>query len=388
MHIKPSLNWKLSALAVAVALSACGGGDDDKNPLGINAVKVIGDSLSDGGTFSGIPGGARIASVQGSSDEPNVLWVERVAKAYELAPLCPVYKFNGTTFAANTQAGCTNFAIGGARINNPAASGGAAAPLSIGKQLTDAAAKGWGAKDLVLVDGGGNDAADVVGAYLGAAADQGAAYQALLLTLIPATTLQTVLAGANGPENAGGLYMQALADNFAGTIKAQALDKGAKQVVVANIPTITYTPRFQAVLDQIGASAAGPAGRAQAEALFRGWVNAFNQRLAANFSGESRVKVVDLATRFTDQVLNPAKYNLTNVTLPVCGAAWVTVVPQRSFAECTASALSATTPPPGAPSGSGWWQRYLFADGFHPTPYGHQLFANQVLDLLDDADWH
>ena len=189
MHIKPCLNWKLSALAVAVALSACGGGDDDKNPLGINAVKVIGDSLSDGGTFSGIPGGARIASVQGSSDEPNVLWVERVAKAYELAPLCPVYKFNGTTFAANTQAGCTNFAIGGARINNPAASGGAAAPLSIGKQLTDAAAKGWSAKDLVLVDGGGNDAADVVGAYLGASADQGAAYQALLLTLIPATTL-------------------------------------------------------------------------------------------------------------------------------------------------------------------------------------------------------
>ena len=357
MHIKPSLNWKLSALAVAVALSACGGGDDDKNPLGINAVKVIGDSLSDGGTFSSIPGGARIASVQGSSDEPNVLWVERVAKAYELAPLCPVYKFNGTTFAANTQAGCTNFAIGGARINNPAASGGAAAPLSIGKQLTDAAAKGWGAKDLVLVDGGGNDAADVVGAYLGASADQGAAYQAL-------------------------------ADNFAGTIKAQALDKGAKQVVVANIPTITYTPRFQAVLDQIGASAAGPAGRAQAEALFKGWVNAFNQRLAANFSGESRVKVVDLATRFTDQVLNPAKYNLTNVTLPVCGAAWVTVLPQRSFAECTASALSATTPPPGAPSGSGWWQRYLFSDGFHPTPYGHKLFADQVLDVLDDADWH
>ena len=206
----------------------------------------------------------------------------------------------------------------------------------------------------------------MVGAPLCAAADQGAAYQALLLTLIPATTLQTVVAGANGPENAGGLYMQALADNFAGTIKAQALDKGAKQVVVANIPTITYTPRFQAVLDQLGASAAGPAGRAQAEALFKGWVNAFNQRLAANFSGESRVKVVDLATRFTDQVLNPAKYNLTNVTLPVFGAAWVTVVPKRSFAECTASAMSATTPPPGAPSGSGLSLRSLFSQTLLP----------------------
>ena len=48
----------------------------------------------------------------------------------------------------------------------------------------------------------------------------------------------------------------------------------------------------------------------------------------------------------------------------------------------------ASTPPPGAPSGSGWWQRYLFSDGFHPTPYGHKLFADQVLDVLDDADWH
>ena len=29
MRFKPLLNWKLTALAVAVALSACGGGDDD-----------------------------------------------------------------------------------------------------------------------------------------------------------------------------------------------------------------------------------------------------------------------------------------------------------------------------------------------------------------------
>ena len=385
MHIKPSLNWKLSALAVAVALSACGGGDDDKNPLGINAVKVIGDSLSDGGTFSSIPGGARIASVQGSSDEPNVLWVERVAKAYELAPLCPVYKFNGTTFAANTQAGCTNFAIGGARINNPASAGGAAAPLSIVKQLQDGAAAGWSAKDLLLIDGGGNDAADLVGAYLGAAADGGAQFNELVFSLL-AVGIQPSFTPEGG-QSLGTTYMQALADRFTSAIRSNVLDKGAKQVVVANIPTITYTPRFQAVLAQIGASA-GADAKAQSEALFKGWVNAFNQRLAANFSGESRVKVVDLATRFTDQVLNPAKYNLTNVTLPVCGAAWVTVVPQRSFAECTASALSATTPPPGAPSGSGWWQRYLFSDGFHPTPYGHKLFADQVLDVLDDADWH
>ena len=389
MQFKPFLNWKLSALAVAVALSACGGGDD--NPQGLSAVKVIGDSLSDSGTFTAMQGGPRIFSVQGSADEPNVIWTERVAKAYDLKPLCPVYQFNGTEFSRNSTAGCTSYAVGGARINNPATAGGAAAPFSVIRQLQDAATKGWSDKDLVLVDGGGNDAADLVRAYLGAATDKGAAYSALLATVLPAATLQTVLAGANGPETAGGVYMQALADNLTAAVRTQALDKGAKYVLVSNVPPITYTPLFQNVLDQIAAASgggtAGATARAQAEGLFKAWVNAFNQKLAANFASESRVKVFDLAGNFADQMTNPAKYGLSNVTLPVCGADWVTVVPKREFIQCTASALSATTPPPGAPAGTGWWQRYLFSDGFHPTPYGHQLFGDEVIKLLQTNNW-
>jgi len=381
-------NWKLPiVLAAIAALSACGGGDD-RNPLGIDSVKVFGDSLSDSGTFAGLPGVTRTFTVQGTAEEPSVLWVERVAKAFDTAPLCPVYKFNGQAFAPNSQPNCTNYAIGGARINNPADSGGAQAPLAIGYQLAHAAGAGWRARDLLLVDGGGNDAADLVGAYLGASADHGAKYMALLGTLVPANVLQQVLDGPNGPENAGGVYMQALADHFSRSIRTQALDKGAKQVVVANIPTITYTPRFQAVLAQIE-NAAGAAARAQAEGLFKGWVDAFNRKLAGNFNGESRVRVVDVASRFADWVVNPAKYGLSNSALPVCGAEWIpaSVVPQRDFSQCTAAALSATTPPPGAPSGANWWQHYLFSDGFHPTPYGHQLFADQVIDVLEDIDW-
>ena len=398
MRFKPLLNWKLTALAVAVALSACGGGDDDDdNPLGINAVKVVGDSLSDSGTFAGVPGGPRIASVQGSADEPHVLWVERIAKAYDVKPLCPVYKFNGQTFTPNPQPGCTNYAIGGARINNPASAGGAAAPLSIVKQLQDGAAAGWRDRDLVVIDGGGNDAADLIGAYLagGDLNTTASAYGALVHSLVKDPgDWQTIFwtLPSTPRETAGAIYMQRLADSFASAIKAQALDKGAKHVVVANIPTITYTPRFQAVLDQIaaaqGGGTTGATARAQAEGLFKNWINAFNQRLAANFSGESRVKVVDVATRFTDQMTNPSKYGLTNATLPVCGAEWITVVPHRPLGECTAAALSATTPPPGAPTGASWWQRFMFSDGFHPTPYGHQLFAEQVMDVLDEADWY
>ncbi len=385
MHTQPVMNWKLPIVLAAIAvLSACGG--DDHNPLGIDTIKVAGDSLSDSGTFAGLPGMPRTFTVQGSAEEPNVTWVERIAKAYEVTPLCPVYKFNGQTFTLNSAPGCTNYAIGGARINNPAKLGGAESPQAIGRQLQHAAATGWHAKDLLLVDGGGNDAADLIEAYLGASSDQGAAYMTLLGSLVPPAELQQVMDGPNGPENAGGVYMQALADSLTGSVRTHALDQGAKQVLVANIPDITYTPDFQAVLARIE-QAAGAERRAQAEGLFKSWIGTYNQRLAANFKNEARVAVYDLESSFTSMMTSPARHGLTDVTLPVCGADWITVVPKRSFAECTASALSATTPPPGAPSGASWWQRFMFADGFHPTPYGHQLFADPVIELLDEIDW-
>ena len=391
----PRWSWKLSALAVAVAvtLTACGGGDDNNgdNPLGITAVKVFGDSLSDSGTFQGLPGVGRTFTVQGSRSEPNVLWVEHVTAAYGLAAQCPVYRFNGVAFARNSTPGCTNYAVGGGRISNPLAAGGIAAPLSILRQLEDGANAGWSKTDLLIVDGGGNDAADLIGTYLGASRDKGVAYTALLSTLIPAQTLANVLAGPNGAETAGALYMQALADTFANGVRTQALAKGAQQVVVANMPTITYTPRFQAVLDQVagaaGGGAAGSAARAQAESLFQGWINAFNQRLSTSFGGEPRVRVFDFAGRFTDQMLHPGAWGVTNVTLPVCGGSGVTAVPERNFADCTAAALSATPAPAGSPGGTNWWERYFFADGFHPTPYGHALMANELIDMLDKQDW-
>ena len=392
MNIKTSTHWKLAlALTAAAALTACGGGSDNNEPAPpaprVSAVKVVGDSLSDSGTF-----GLK-ATIQASADEPNVLWVERIAKSYDLAPLCPVYRLDkidevhGMTFAPNSQPGCTNFAIGGGRINNTLRDGGAEGELSVLRQLRDAGTAGWKATDLLVADGGGNDAADLVGAYLGAPSDQGAAYMTLLGTVIPSATLQAVLAGPNGLETAGGLYMQTLADSFAASIRTNGLDKGLQQALVANMPTITYTPRFQAVLALVE-QAGGPAVRAQAEGLFKGWVNAFNQRLAEKFADEPRVKVMDVATRFTSFVAQPQNYGLSNVTLPACGAEWIpdSIVPHREFADCTAAALAATTPPPGS-SGSDWWKRFLFSDGFHPTPYGHQLMGEQAVDLLGQADW-
>jgi phospholipase/lecithinase/hemolysin len=51
---------------------------------------------------------------------------------------------------------------------------------------------------------------------------------------------------------------------------------------------------------------------------------------------------------------------------------------------CTSTALDAA-PPAGATAG--WWQNWAFADGFHPTPYGHRLLAASVSRALARAGW-
>ncbi|WP_028602376.1 SGNH/GDSL hydrolase family protein [Ottowia thiooxydans] len=382
--------WTLPVLAACAILAACGGGGTEPagNPAGIKTVKVMGDSLADNGTFAGIPGMSRTFTVQGSSSEPNVIWTERVAANVGASPMCAYYRFNGSGFTPTP--GCTSFAIGGGRINAFTQPGGQQSPLSVVKQITDAAKAGTGFQksDLVLIDGGGNDAADLIGAYIGAARDGGAAYAALLGSLLPQATLQALMAQPQGAEKAGGAYMTALADLLYGTIKSQALDQGAEHVAVLNMPPVTLTPRFQMVLKAI-AAAQGEAASAQAGALFDVWVQTFNARLAQEVGAEKRVIVVDFYTNFVNEMKNPAQYGLTNVTTPACPPSGVGSdgLPTYSFATCTAASLSAMTPPAGSTGGTNWWTTYAFADSFHPTPYGYQLMAQMVTVDLAKAGW-
>ena len=183
--------------------------------------------------------------------------------------LCNFFTFTGTTFAANTaKTGCTNFAIGGGRITYTGAGASPANPLNVGVQMATYASLGsYTASDLVIVDGGGNDTADLVGAYLKAPTDSAASYAALLGTLLTPTQIGTALAGgATTTGQIGATYMTALADKFYASIKASVLDKGATHVVVMNIPDITFTPRFQMVLDSIAAAYGGGTARPAAPA--------------------------------------------------------------------------------------------------------------------------
>ena len=389
--------WKhaLGALSAALLVAACGGGGDGtatSSGSGVTTIKVVGDSLTDSGVF-----GFKFA-MQGSAAEPMQIWTERIAAQYGAPALCPRYvATSATTAVLNPSAtSCTSYGVGDGRINNPKAPTSA---FSIPQQLKDLAAeKAYGAGDLLLVDGGGNDVADLVGAFLNVPADKGAAYGGLLGTLLTPTVVQTQLgAGAAGAANAGALYMTALADKMFDAVKTSALDKGARKVVVLNMPGITNTPRFQAVLDLVAAAtAAGPGGaaagataRAQTEAVIKSWIVAFNQQLAARFAGNASVTLVDFYSNFNDQVANPAQYGLTNVKTPACPAAAIGTdhLPVYNTPACTSTALSAQTPPAGSSGNADWWKTYAFSDGFHPTMYGYQLLATLVTKNLATAGW-
>ena len=371
------------AVLTAVGLTACGGNDSLPPKASISKVYVMGDSLADAGTF-----GIKFTVQDASNPKGFQIWPQLVANAVGVdgAAQCNFYSLNSNlTERAAPNPACTNFAIGASRIYAKASEGGSSSPLNVSVQMaTKATLGGYTAGDLVLIDGGGNDAADLVGAYLGASTPQGLQnFQAFLSQQLDSATIAALLPQTNGAALAAGAYMQALADTFHGQIKAQVLDKGATRVAVLDMPDITLTPRFRAVLASVAAST----NAATAQALqggIRQWIGAFNSRLHSKFAGDTRVAVVPFNADFTDEVNNPNTYQLSNVIDAACPVTGVgnDGLPDYNFLSCTSAALDAT-----AGKTPGWWKSYAFSDGFHPTPYGHQLLAASVSRALARAGW-
>jgi phospholipase/lecithinase/hemolysin len=377
MRISRTIRLAAGAVVAALLLASCGGGSDPS----VTRLVVAGDSLADAGTF-GLKFTVQNAA-QPAAGYPT--YPEIVADAYELGDQCNYYVYSAGAFGRNAD-DCSNYAVGGGRIHNPAASGGNDSPLSIPRQLQTAGEDivVYGESDMILVDGGGNDAADLVGAYLGAAsgAPGATAYRNFLLQQLTPAAADAALAQPNGAAVAAGLYMQRLADTFHSAIRRHVLDRGARRVVVLNMPDITLTPRFQAVLAGVRA-ANGADAAAQLQAAIQQWIMAFNTQLATRIGDDERVVVVDFYGTFTAQVANPADFGLDNATTPACPAVGVDGqgLPTYDFPTCTSAALD-QDPPAGETAG--WWRSWLFSDGFHPTPYGHALLADAILDAVDD----
>jgi phospholipase/lecithinase/hemolysin len=376
------IRYPLAALTAALMLVACGGGDPVAvTPVNTTAVKVAGDSLNDSGTF-----GIKF-TVQ--TTPTAMIWTDRVAAAVGAPALCPRYIATSASTAvlnpSPSAAACTSYGVGGGRVN-PSGSAGDTTPFSVVQQLKDIAASGnYGPEELLLVDGGGNDAADLIGAYLaapGPTGDAGASFVALVSELgVPVPSADLVPVGAS--------YMTALANQLADAIDAEALANGAQRVVVITAPDVTVTPRFLALL--AGISASGPTGTATAAAVksvANGWVVAFNNQLNNRFTGNNRVAVVDFYAELNSWITNPGAVGLTNTTTPACPAVGTDAqgLPTYSIATCTDASLN-TAPFPAGETAINWWQTYVFSDNFHGTPRTNQLMGELVTRTLEARGW-
>jgi phospholipase/lecithinase/hemolysin len=182
--------------------------------------------------------------------------------------------------------------------------------------------------------------------------------------------------------------MAALANAFADRIADQALDKGARRVVVLNMPDLTRTPYFRLMLAGVLRDK-GLEAAVQTEAMASGWMQAFNSGLQARFLAEPRVAVVDFhaAMRlWTTPVVAglPNLYGFTNTTEPACAPFDEDPMglPMYFVGSCFGSSLSASRP-----ADPDWWKTYVFSDDFHGSPMTNRLMADLVLHKLRERGW-
>ena len=386
--------WKWAAVAAscAVVLAGCGGASDGSNvtPKTIApSVKVFGDSIMDSGTF-----GYKFTIQSADAANPFLIFPEVVAANFGAPKLCPFFNFNGTTFLPNTS--CSSFAVGGGRINNltNTSAPGNDNPFSITYQMAVGSAT-LAPTDLVIIDGGGNDLADLTGAYLGAAAGTPAGYATylgLLGTLLPLATVSAVTPTPASMGLAAGAYAQQIGATMAASIKANVVAKGVSKVVVVNSTDITTTPRFQIVLAAV-AAAGGTAQRDAVQGAVRAWTQALNAKLAADLAG-TNVQIFDLYAEGAKITATPSQFALTNITTPACpkvAGGLDSATGQASLSQpatvvaCNSASMSASIPV--GETSANWWKSYAFSDNFHPTPALHQLIGQSINLQLAKAGW-
>src|SRR4051812_19628187 len=124
-HRMRFMKTKLAALGAAIVLAACGGGGDALGPkVAIARVVIAGDSLADAGTF----GGKFPVQNAKSPATGSPVYAQLIAEDYGLADPCNFFASSTGGQSFTTNATCTDFAVGGAQILNPASQGGANAP--------------------------------------------------------------------------------------------------------------------------------------------------------------------------------------------------------------------------------------------------------------------
>lgn len=399
----------LTAVTTAVCvllLTACGGGggggasnnngssrDNSPSIPTVTAkpvVKVFGDSLMDSGTF-----GFKVTIQNSDKSSPFEVFPEKIASSLGATTPCPYFNFAVTKYVANPV--CNNFAVSGGRINtrgDTTAVIDTSNPVSILNQIS-IGSNLMAASDIVVVDGGANDIADLAGSYVSATTPEGlASFTNKLSTVLPASTVAALVTGTPTTTTlnaAASAYAQGLAQLMAQAINDKIVARGVRKVVVVNAVDITTTPLFGGIMATLGA-APGSAQRAAVQASVQTWTNLFNSTLAKNLPS-SGVLVVDLNTQFTQFLAQPAQYGLTNTTTPACpkvaggldNAGLASLTQIATVLACNTSNMSSHIP--AGETLPTWWQTYAFSDDFHPTPALHALMGTYILQQLVRAGW-
>lgn len=350
-----------AALAAAVVLAACGGGDDNGSGFEFKRLVSFGDSLSDVGAYN-VGTIAMVGAQTGGAGRWTVndtqggqVWVEQLSNRLDLPAACAAE----TGLLPNTPAlsgapvtahpGCTNYAQGSSRVVSDLGSN------SVGMQRYKEVNIGYLAKPVK---------------------DQMAAHLAAVGGRYSGDELVTVLAGANdvfmelaltapvSPDLAFARVAHA-GQQLGELIRSEVVGKGARRVLVLNIPFIAGTPYAKDL---------GPEGAAVVDKMTR----AFNDQLAQALQGVPEVRLADAYGLLVDMINNPGKYGLTNVTDVACGPNAFSPSPTVNG---TAVACNKSNLLPGDRS------RYLLADAIHPTPYAHRLFSDFAVEQMRDAGW-
>jgi len=244
------------------------------------------------------------------------------------------------------------------------------AQLAAGATNPQTAAQAIGAAIMAESARPGNTSETIVAAAVGTAARQpgnaAVAQPAVYGPMVAKAQADATAAGAkagadyaaaNGPKlvqdlGTAGAQMAAL-------VKNEILGKGAKYVIVANLPDVASTP-------------AGKSRSADIQQLITAMVNAFNTQLKGGLGTDERILYVDLYTISNDQVKNPAPYGLTNTTSPACGP--------NALGSTSLICTNANTV-------AGDVSHYMFADDIHPTPFENNLIARLVLKEMAVKGW-
>jgi outer membrane lipase/esterase len=384
------------SLLTAALLAACGGGDPYVPGSGsttgaptakgsFKAVVSFGDSMSDVGAYApatSLAGNGQAPYMGGkftTNSAAGTVWVENIAASLGLAITPHEVGFAGTsvkcpaaaisTSLANT---CTGYAQGGSRVSDPNGIGksGGALTVPVVTQVANHLTRFGGFKDsdLVLVYVGSNDVFTQFGAFTAKATQiQTDAATGKI------TADQAQLALFNAQTAAQG-EMKKAAQDLATIVRDQILAKGGKYVAVLTLSDIVDTPFGRSV-------------PASVQPVLTDLSLIFNLWLRDGLTNQP-VQIVDAFAMFKDSYQNPAKYGLTNNTIPACDGAKIAAITGGQVKDGSSLFCNATAGVPynGIRDGADV-NTWLFADAVHPTTGGHKAISSSLLTQLKAYGW-